>query len=191
MRWLNSMRVHIGRYTREPDALGALAIAALREAILASPYMSINNLNVRVEGTYGFSVAFRRAHLAEVEAAFPAFGPYLEKAMRPDCNAFFLNPLLIADGAGVKPHRDFSLNTYVPDVPAPKAVSVLYVEVPEGLEGGRLRLYREERLSAELTPRARMLTTFRGDLRHEVTPVTGGAPTIYEARLSLLLQTTG
>lgn len=185
---LQKLLVRYRYYTRRHDALPAGAVAAIREAVLGSPYMSVNNLNMRFSGTYGFSVVFRRDDLAAVEAAFPAFGPFLRLALFDDCNAFFLNPLLIANGSGVMPHRDFSLNTYVPGVASPRAVSVLYVDVPRGLVGGALRLYRGERLLCELPPRSGALLTFRGDLRHEVTPVSAGAPTIYDARLSLVVE---
>jgi hypothetical protein len=188
MRFLQLLLGRSRYYTLRPDALPAPAVAAIRDAILASPYMSTNNLNMRFEGTYGFSVAFRRDALAEVEAAFPAFAPYLKLALKPGCNAFFLNPLLIANGGGVKPQHDFSLHSYVPDADAPKAVSVLYVEVPDSLCGGAFRLYEGDRLLAELPPRARTLLTFRGDLRHEVAAVEAGAPDIYEARLSLVVE---
>lgn len=188
MRWLQRLLGRPDYYTLRPDALPESTVAAIRDAILESPYMSTNNLNMRFSGTYGFSVAFRRDALAEVEAAFPAFTPYLRLALKPECNAFFLNPLLIANGGAVLPHHDFSLHSYVPDAPAPEAVSVLYVEVPEGLVGGTFRLYDGERVLAEVTPQARALLTFRGDLRHAVDAVASGAPDIYEARLSLVVE---
>jgi hypothetical protein len=188
MRWLKGLLGLPSYYTRRPDALSPEAVAAIRDAILASPYMSVNNLNMRFEGTYGFSVVFRRDSLEAVIAQFPAFEPFLRRALRPDCNAFFLNPLLIANGGAVKPHQDFSLSSYAPEARFPEAVSVLYVEVPEGLQGGAFRLYRGDRLLAELPPRARTLLTFQGELRHEVAPVAAGAPDIYEARLSLVVE---
>lgn len=175
-------------YTRTPDALSAEAIAAIRDAILASPYMSVNNLNMRFAGTYGFSVVFRRDTIDQVSAEFPAFAPFLAKALKPGCNAFFLNPLLIANGGAVKPHQDFSLSSYAPEARFPEAVSVLYVDVPAGLTGGAFRLYDDQRLIATLPPSPRTLLTFRGDLRHEVEAVEAGAPDIYEARLSLVVE---
>lgn len=175
-------------YTRTPDALSAEAVAAIRDAILNAPYMSVNNLNMRFAGTYGFSVVFTRDGLDAVHAEFPAFAPFLAKALRPGCNAFFLNPLLIANGGAVKPHQDYSLNSYAEGTPLPTAVSVLYVEVPPGLQGGAFKLYDGQRPVATLTPAPRTLLTFRGDLRHEVEAVTAGAPDIYEARLSLVVE---
>jgi hypothetical protein len=175
-------------YRRQSAALEPAALAALRQAILESPLMAASNLNHRFAGTYGFSLAFRRDHLPEVLAQFPAFGPFLERALRPDCNAFFLNPLSITNGAGVAPHVDLSLASTVPGVRTPRYVSVLYLEVPPGLDGGELRLYEGVRHKATVTPREGSLVTFRGDMRHEVSPVRTGAPEIYEARLSLVVE---
>lgn len=175
-------------YTIRDQALPPTQMVAIRDAILDAPYMSVNNLNRRFEGTYGFSVVFRQDTVDQVLAQFPAFGPYLAKALRADCNAFFLNPLLIGDGAGVKPHVDHSLHSYCPDVTFPRVVSVLYVDVPAGLEGGELWLYRGQKRVAALAPKAHRLLTFRGDLRHEVRPVQAGAPDIFEARISLVIE---
>jgi hypothetical protein len=118
----------------------------------------------------------------------PALGPFLEKALRPDCNAFFLNPLLIRDGAGVAPHIDLSLSSSIPGVRTPRYVSVLYVDVPKDLVGGLLRLYEGDRAVATITPRPGAMLLFRGDMRHEVTPVLAGAADMYEARLSLVIE---
>lgn len=170
------------------DAPDAAARLAARDAILDSPYMSTNNLNERFKGTYGFSVVFRREGLSEVRERFPAFAPFLDRVLVDGCNAFFLNPLLVADGGAVAPHVDLSLQTYVPDVTPPYCVSVWYVAVPPGLTGGALRLYRELRQVAELPPQEGRLLSFKGDLRHDVAPVTGGAPGIYDARLSLVVE---
>jgi hypothetical protein len=166
----------------------ALEVDAIREAILDSRYMSVNNLNARFAGTYGFSVVFNREGVIEVKREFPAFAPYLDLALDAKANAFFLNPLLVADGAGVAPHVDLSLATYCPEVQPPRRVSVLYVAVPQALEGGELCLYRGERPVAKLQPQQGALLHFRGDLRHEVLPVRAGAPTIYDARLSLVME---
>ncbi|MDB5100995.1 MAG: hypothetical protein JWM80_5416 [Cyanobacteria bacterium RYN_339] len=175
-------------YRTRRAALDATALAAVREAILDAPFMSTNNLNERFAGTYGFSVCFRRDGLPEVLAAFPAFEPYLRLALAPRANAFFLNPLLIADGAAVHPHIDLSLSTYCPEVTPPEVVSVLYVSVPTGLQGGALNLYQGERRVASVPPVEGTLLDFRGNLRHEVEGVRGGAPTIYDARLSLVME---
>lgn len=175
-------------YRTVPGALSAAAIAAVRDEVLASPYMAPSNLNARFEGTYGFSAVFRRDAASTLLARFPSFKPFLAAALLDGCNAFFLNPLLVLDGAGVKPHRDFSLRSYCPDAPFPTGVAVLYLQVPPGLEGGELKLYDEAVPIASVAPREGTLLTFRGDLRHEVAPVRQGAATRETARLSLVME---
>ena len=101
-------------YRLLPDALSPEQLAAAREAIIGSPYMAPNNLNQRFAGTYGFTLVFTREGIEAVAARFPDFMPFLKQALRPECNAFFLNPLLVANGAAVLPHVDLSLQTYVP-----------------------------------------------------------------------------
>lgn len=160
----------------------------MRDAILESPLMAANNLNWRFEGTYGFSVVFTRPALPRIREEFPAFGPYLDAAVQRDCNAFFLNPLLVADGGQVQPHVDYSLHSYCEGLPLPRVVSVLYLNVPPSLEGGRLRLFRDDRPLADLPPREGALVIFRGDLRHAVSPVLRGAPNILAPRLSLVME---
>lgn len=175
-------------YTRRAGALDQAQLTAIREAILDAPFMATNNLNERFAGTYGFSVAFRRDGLPDVLAAFPAFEPYLRLSLHPRANAFFLNPLLIADGGAVKPHIDLSLSTYCPEVTPPLVVSVLYVEVPPAMQGGCLKLYRGDRLVATIQPTPGTLLQFKGHLRHEVEAVRKGASSIYAARLSLVME---
>src|SRR3712207_7113321 len=44
----------------------------------------------------------------------------------------------------VERHADFSLRSYVEGVENPAFVSVLYIQVPVGMSGGELRLYRPD-----------------------------------------------
>jgi hypothetical protein len=160
----------------------------MADSVLDSPFLADNNLNVRFKGTYGFSVVFRRDGIQAVRSEFPELGPFLDLTLRKDCNAFFLNPLLLADGSRVAPHRDYSLHAYCPDAPAPRAVSVLYLRVPPLLAGGRLRLYRDDVPLVDIAPEGGMVLEFRGNLRHEVTPVSAGAPEARHSRISLVVE---
>jgi hypothetical protein len=173
---------------RTPDAFPASAIETIRSAILGSSLLGETNLSSQFSGTYGFSITFRREALAEVTDRFPSFAPFLDAAILPSCNAFLLNPLLIQNGRGVDTHLDRSMNFYEDDIGCPVAVSVLYVQVPEQLAGGELRLYHRGRRVAALTPLQRSLVTFRGDLAHEVVGVEAGAPALSEARISLVIE---
>lgn len=173
---------------RKPEALPAETVEAIRTEIVGSPLMGDTTLNNAFSGTYGFSVAFQREALSQVTARFPAFVPFFEAVLLPDCNAFLLNPLLIQNGRGVSAHIDQSLSGYGSGNNCPTAVSVLYVQVPEGLSGGELRVYHRGKQVAAVAPRPRTLVTFRGDLVHEVAPVEAGAPVVSSARISLVLE---
>ncbi len=185
--WGGAFRLHTFVH-RTPDALPVDVIESIRAAILGSSLLGESNLTEQFSGTYGFSLTFRREALSEVKDRFPAFGPFLEAALLPGCNAFLLNPLLVQNGRGVEAHMDRSMEFYVDGLGCPIAVSVLYVQVPEHLSGGELRVYHRGQRVAALSPRPHSLVTFRGDLMHEVTAVEAGAPELSAARISLVVE---
>jgi hypothetical protein len=161
----------------------------LASAILSSPYLDANNLNYRFSGTQGYSIIFRRDGIDAVRRDFACFGPYLDAVLRPACNAFFLNPLVIReDEAGVAPHVDRSLRsvTRPAEPPNPRLVSVLYVEVPQGMRGGELMLFRGLLPVARLRPEPGTLLEFNGSLRHCVKAVHFSGSD--EARISLVCE---
>jgi hypothetical protein len=147
-------------------------LSQLQGQILACPYFAVNNLNRDFVGTKGFSVVFRRSHLATVAQRFPYFSDYLNRALQPECNAFYLNPLLLKSGSRVDPHIDRSLRSYCKTIEPPVIVSVLYVAVPQDLAGGELVLRSPKRLVAKISPQANHLLFFQGDLTHSINPVT-------------------
>jgi hypothetical protein len=155
-------------HTLHEGAFGPDHLADLRVQIRKSPWFTANNLNRDFVGTRGFSVVFHRTALPRVQAAFPWSVPYLGRALRPDCNAFYLNPLQLEQGSYVAPHIDRSLRTYVLDVDPPLQVSVLYIDVPDGMRGGGLVLRRGRKFLGRVTPRAGLLVQFDGDLEHGV-----------------------
>jgi len=136
--------------------------------IFACPYFAVNNLNRDFIGTKGFSLVFRRSHLANVEQQFPFFKPYLQRVLQPDCNAFYLNPLLLQQGSKVDPHIDRSLRSYCEKIEPPAVVTVLYVEVPVDLVGGELVLRSAKRQVGQIHPQVNTLLFFQGDLIHGV-----------------------
>lgn len=143
-------------------------LAELRGQIRACRYFAVNNLNRDFVGTKGFSVVFRGEGQSHVEAQFPYFKLYLDTALRPDCNAFYLNPLLLKGGSRVDPHIDRSLRSYCKTIEPPVCVSVLYVEVPEMLQGGELVLRNHRQQVGQIRPRANTLVWFQGDLTHSI-----------------------
>lgn len=138
---------------------------------MACPYLAVNNLNRDFVGTKGFSVVFQRSAISLIEQKFPFFKPYLDQALLPSCNAFYLNPLLLKEGSRVDPHIDRSLRSYCKNIDPPMVVSVLYVEVPEALQGGELVLRCQQKQVGQIKPKMNTLVQFQGDLTHSVNAV--------------------
>lgn len=166
-------------YSQQSNTFPTNYLNDLFGQIQACPYFTINNLNRDFIATKGFSLAFQRSGLAEVEQKFPFFKPYLDVALLPNCNAFYLNPLLLKEGSRVDPHIDRSLRSYCKTIEPPAYVSVLYVRVPEGMEGGELvlRCSKSDRRSShkrqvgQIKPQFNSLVYFQGDLTHSVNAV--------------------
>ncbi len=116
-------------------------------------------------------MVFQRAQLTKVKQQFPFFKPYLDLALQPNCNAFYLNPLLLKAGSRVDPHIDRSLRSYCKTIEPPAIVSVLYVQVPPNLEGGELILHSQKRQVGKIKPQTNTLLYFQGDLTHSVNVV--------------------
>lgn len=170
-------------YHQHPQAFSPNYLSELQGQILNCPYFAVNNLNRDFVGTKGFSVVFQRSHLLAIEHNFPYFKPYLDRALQPECNAFYLNPLFLKSGSRVDPHIDRSLRSYCKTIEPPALVSVLYVEVPIDLEGGELVLQANKRQVGKITPQANTLLFFQGDLTHSVNLVTSSG-----FRLSLVCE---
>ncbi|MCP2726874.1 2OG-Fe(II) oxygenase [Limnofasciculus baicalensis] len=158
-------------YSKNPNAFDIAYLHNLRGAILASPYLTINNLNRDFIGTKGFSIVFQRSKIDKVEEDFPFFKPYLDLALQSNCNAFYLNPLLLQSGSRVDPHIDRSLRSYCKTVDPPAVVSVLYIQLPPNLEGGELVLRRNKQQVGQIKPEVNTLLYFQGDLTHSVNMV--------------------
>ncbi len=158
-------------YHQQLSAFPGNYLSDLQGQIQACPYFSINNLNRDFVGTKGFSVVFQRSGLAQVEQQFPFFKPYLNLALQPTCNAFYLNPLLLKEGSRVDPHIDRSLRSYCKTIEPPMLVSVLYIQVPSDMKGGELVLHRQKRQVGQIKPQMNTLVYFQGDLTHSINPV--------------------
>lgn len=173
----------MGYYTEREQAFESPYLSELQGQIQASPYLAINNLNRDFVDTKGFSVVFKRTALPEVTRRFPWFRPYLEVALLPECNAFYLNPLLLKNGSRVDPHIDRSLRSYCKTIDPPSAVSVLYVVVPTDLDGGELILRTPRKQVGQICPQVGKLVLFQGDLTHSVRAVKSAS-----SRLSLVCE---
>lgn len=155
-------------YQQQPNAFPPAYLSDLEEKILACPYFAINNLNRDFVGTKGFSVVFQQAGLEAVHQRFPFFKPYLDLVLQPGCNAFYLNPLFLCEGSRVDPHIDRSLRSYCKTIETPAIVSVLYVQVPDSLQGGELVLHHRKQQVGKIKPKINTLLYFQGDLSHSV-----------------------
>jgi predicted 2-oxoglutarate/Fe(II)-dependent dioxygenase YbiX len=159
-------------YTTTQNVLTLEYLANLQGEILASPYFTTNNLNRDFVNTKGFSVVFRRSHIEQVITRFPFFKQYIHLALKPHCNAFYLNPLQLKSGSRVDPHIDRSLRSYCKTIEPPETVSVLYVNIPPDLSGGELILsdHRKHQIG-KINPQNNMLVHFQGHLTHAVNAV--------------------
>ena len=157
--------------TETSNAFPAGYLSTLRKQILASPHLAANSLTADFVGSRGFSVVFRRSGLAQVRRRFAFFGPYLDTLLDPACNAFYLNPLVLARASRVNPHIDRSLRAYCSTVETPVLVSVLYLSLPEDLSGGDLVLSHRKKQVGRIKPALNKVVRFQGDLMHQVTEV--------------------
>lgn len=180
---MRSVSKSLSYFRQQSDAFSLADLHTLRGEILACPYFAVNNLNRDFVGTKGFSVVFQQSALDTVKQQFPFFAAYLDRALQPYCNAFYLNPLLLKEGSRVDPHIDRSLRSYCKTVEPPAIVSVLYVQVPPDLQGGELVLRNHRQQVGQIKPRINTLLHFQGDLTHSVNPVRVGG-----ARLSLVCE---
>jgi FkbM family methyltransferase len=158
-------------YAQRFDCLSAAELQHLAQTITTSPYLAASQLSTNFQGSRGFSVIFTRTGIDRVKEHFPGFAPYLDKALKSGCNAFYLNPLLLDRGMGVEPHVDCSISSYDMVLTTPKIVSVLYVQVPEDTIGGELILKTGQRLVGTIVPQTNKLVHFVGTLVHSVNPV--------------------
>lgn len=170
-------------YRLSPNLLTPDELESLQKEILNSPYLAPEALNPGQQGTYGYTLTFRRSSILEVCRQMPALRPYLEKTLDGRCNAFFVNPLVISKGQQVAPHADRSLAELTP-VPYPIKTSVLYLKVPPDLEGGQLRFYFLRIPLARVKPHENTLVEFPGSFLHSVQKVT----TCSEPRVSLVCE---
>ena len=177
-------------------------VAALRSAIHSSALIGASQLVGAFEATRGFGVACHRSALHKALQRVPWLRPFVDVVLDPerlqrllqlslaervlgsmlgDINALYLNVLVVPPGAAVARHVDSTLGVHGDGpVRAPRAVGVLYVDVPAGMSGGELRLYdsadpQDETVRATVQPKEGRLVLFRGSLGHEVTTVSSSS----------------
>ncbi|WP_330204434.1 2OG-Fe(II) oxygenase [Cyanobacterium sp. Dongsha4] len=165
-------------YAQRTNLFSLNYLDELEKSILSSPYLADNQLSDNFAQTRGFSVVFKRESIDKVEQEFPFFKNYLQMALKNPCNAFYLNALILDDGSRVEPHIDCSISSYERIMLVPQLVSVLYVKIPDDLQGGELILELENKPVGKITPRRNNLIYFIGHLLHSVNPVVSSQPRI-------------
>lgn len=183
------------------DVLDDDALAALRAALHGSRLIGESQLVGAFEATRGFGLACHVSAVEEALAKVPWLRPFVALALDDerraqllepslvdrlgaavfgDVNAIYVNVLVVGSGGAVATHVDSTLGVVDGDdvVYTPRAVAVLYVDVPGDLRGGQLRLWNGDVEVGVVTPKENRLVFFRGALGHEVTPTTSTTPRI-------------
>ncbi len=158
-------------YCLEKDILSTKSLEVLEKGILTCKYLDTNNLNRDFVSTKGFSLVFKKTSIDKVKKQFPFFEDYINVALDTSCNAFYLNPLLMSNNSKVDSHIDRSLRSYLKTIDPPSYVSVLYVKVPENIQGGELVLSHNKKSVASVKPTKNTLLYFQGHLMHSVNQV--------------------
>lgn len=171
---------------RIPDALCADAVEAIRDAINASPLVGRSTLAGSFRASTGFAMTFTAGGIERLGSQLPELAPFLELALKPSSNAWYLNALVLSGGSAVGRHIDGTLRGPSGDENAvPDWVSVLYLVAPSA-RGGELVLTRQGREVGRVKPVPGLLIHFRGDLEHEVTTLK--QPTEAPPRMSVVLE---
>lgn len=205
------------RFVVRDDVVDEATLRALRQDVRASALIGPSQLVGGFSATRGFGVVF---HLDAVDDALqraPLFAPFFPLAFareaidtaRPPStpdrlgrllfgaeNAVYANVLVVGDGAAVERHVDATLGTRQgdPRVIVPRAVAVLYVDVPDAMRGGDLVLTDPDDATRELariTPKPGRLVHFDGRLAHAVEAAGfqhGDDSTSASARISLVAE---
>jgi hypothetical protein len=165
-------------YARRFNCFPVDELTQLAQKILDSPYLGTSQLSDGFASTQGFSVIFRKEGIPTVIEHFPELSTYLNTALKSLCNAFYLNILILTEGSCVTEHIDCSICEYFQELVSPRLVSVLYVQVPEDMQGGQLVLSLDSEEIAIIKPQENMLLHFLGSLTHRVQSVQASQPRI-------------
>lgn len=169
--------------TRE-NTLASEHLEELLNSVLRSPYLAESDLNEGFSTTKGFSLMFRRDKLERAKTLMPELEPYFDSVLKPNANAFFLNPLVIHGGGAVGAHADKTLSSYIDDAPYPFCVSVLYLSLPTPRTGGDIVFHRSFG-RRKVVPKDNLLLEFPGWLKHEVTALSSKSS---NPRVSLVME---
>ena len=95
----------------------------------------------------------------------------IDKIVIPKCNVVHTVSLQMSQTAMIPMHQDDSINEHIDSeiYLLPARVSILYLDIPQNMEGGMLCLRGAEQ---HIKPETNMLVEFDGDIWHQVTEIT-------------------
>ncbi|CAD7702320.1 unnamed protein product [Ostreobium quekettii] len=205
--WLIYLNTHVV-YTscREDQPLAVVrggfmpdkAFEEIRSAAAGDPLALRNELNEdNFKYTRGWVVKFNREGLARVRGndSWAYAVRYFDAVENPEANAFVMN-LLVAEqppageGDAVGPHFDDTVAIFSEKELLAHQVNVLYVGVPEDIEGGQLEVWPYQYTDREtyktvIQPRENSMVEFRGDACHRVRNFQSPSG---QARMSLVVE---
>lgn len=165
-------------YERTQALLDAPLLESLRAEALS--HADSSTLSGAFGQTQGVVLRFNREGVQELNASqWAGLMPFFDAVADPQTNAYVLNVLIVPDGASVKLHVDNTVGIRSVTKYLAHSVSVLYLQVPKRMHGGRLELFHRYRskswtnplndhADASLTPAENMLVKFRGDAWHAI-----------------------
>ena len=188
-------------FVSDDDVLAPAALSTLRAAIAGSKLIGESQLVGAFEATRGFGVACHTSAVDEAVARVPWLAPFvalaldderrarlfspsfveqLGAAVFADVNALYVNVLVVPSGGAVATHVDSTLGVVDDEdaVVTARAVAVLYVDVPDDLDGGDLVLRDSGVEVGRVRPQNNRFVLFRGSLHHEVTATTSSRPRV-------------
>ena len=175
--------------TRSDDFLSDEAFESLRKCALEHPKLHVaGELNGETFGkTRGFVLKFNEDGLERFRSKkeYACFVDVFDRLRAPLTNAFVMNVLLCelqdysaydANGMAVGLHLDDTVGIFSKHEFVAHQVSVLYVSVPEDMEGGQLELFpygngatpENVEPTEAVEPKENLMATFRGDAFHRV-----------------------
>lgn len=165
------------------NALPELSLQKMTQELQQSPYLQKNVLNQRFATTQGFSVLFRDPLKPLLDV--PALQAFLNLLDLQPYNFFYLNVLVLQASSKVERHIDHSIRGYGSELPFPKRVSILYLQIPETMQGGRLLLYNQrDKMIAKIQPESGLLVHLKGSQKHAVEAILETS----QARVSLVCE---
>lgn len=112
--------------------------------------------------------------MATVVEQFPFLEALLQTALFDECNAFYINPLVLYNRSAVEPHIDCRLSEQGLRL-IPNLVSVYYAQIDAGMIGGGIVFHPGSADELRVQPASGDLLHFVGNALHCVESVVAGS----------------